>query len=60
MEHHPQFDLSAFQTFCTYTAGLSEANTKSVVRVVKKLASGAGVTHSGKPGETMGRRACEA
>ena len=48
-----QFDLDAFHEWCTSSASLSEANTKSVMRVVKKLVSGEGVAHSGKPGETF-------
>ena len=53
MEPQQQFDLSAFREWCASSASLSEANTKSVVRVVKKLVSGEGVAHSGKPGETF-------
>jgi hypothetical protein len=53
MEPQQQFDLDAFHEWCTSSASLSEANTKSVVRVVKKLVSGEGVAHSGKPGETF-------
>ena len=53
MEHQQQFDLDAFQEWCVSSVSLSEANTKSVVRVVKKLVSVEGVTHSGKPGEAF-------
>eukprot|EP00966_Prymnesium_polylepis_P218188 5050044-Prymnesium_polylepis.2 len=53
MESQQQFDLSTFREWCMSSALLSEANTKSVVCVVKKLASGEGVTHSGKPGEAF-------
>ena len=47
-------DTIQIEAFDAYLAKrVSDSNRKSCVRVIKKLASGEGVTHKNKPGETF-------
>ena len=52
------FRLDHMAHFFTNTLHMSPANTRDTLRVIEKLTTGRGVTHSKKPGETfLGGRA---